>query len=169
VISIGGTQLTYAETVQNYYYSPVTAVNQPTPGSPVNFSSGTGPNSGSGPDYFLGFAIPFADLVAAANAVGVSGVTDTTAFRLAVFTSAQPNQLNQDIGGSLPATTLFSDPGGSADPINPAALTPTPAPPGVVSGLIGIAMGGAQFGMMKFRGRRRARKTEVIEDTEAAA
>jgi hypothetical protein len=34
---------------------------------------------------------------------------------------------------------------------------PTPAPPGVVSGLIGIAMGGAQFGFVRFR-RRRARK-----------
>lgn len=41
------------------------------------------------------------------------------------------------------------------------ALEPTPAPPGVVSGLIGIAMGGAQFGMMKFRSRRRAKKVEV--------
>ena len=43
----------------------------------------------------------------------------------------------------------------------PTSMNPTPAPPGVVSGLIGIAMGGAQFGMMKFRGRRRAKKTEV--------
>ena len=43
----------------------------------------------------------------------------------------------------------------------PLPLDPTPAPPGVVSGLIGIAMGGAQFGMVKFRKRRRAQKTEV--------
>jgi len=39
-----------------------------------------------------------------------------------------------------------------------APLTPTPAPPGVVSGLIGIAMGGAQFGMVRFCKRRRAKK-----------
>jgi hypothetical protein len=44
----------------------------------------------------------------------------------------------------------------------PGRLDPTPAPPGVVSALIGIAMGGAQFGAMKFR-RRRAKKTEAAE------
>jgi hypothetical protein len=36
--------------------------------------------------------------------------------------------------------------------------SPTPAPPGVISGLIGIAMGGAQFGMVRFRKRRREKK-----------
>ena len=60
--------------------------------------------------------------------------------------------------------SFSSDPTGtfSSNPVPP-SLTPTPAPPGVVSGLIGIAMGGAQFGMMKFRGRRRAKKTEATE------
>ena len=58
--------------------------------------------------------------------------------------------------------SFVADPTGtfSSNPVPP-GLTPTPAPPGVVSGLIGIAMGGAQFGMVRFRKRRRAQKTEA--------
>jgi hypothetical protein len=73
------------------------------------------------------------------TATGTQGITRT---------GADLNSFYGDFTGNFGATPL------------PGPLDPTPAPPGVVSGLIGIAMGGAQFGLVRFRKRRRAQKTE---------
>jgi hypothetical protein len=90
------------------------------------------------------------------------------------FITNATNQSNNALGitkvNNPNADSFYGDFAGSfsADAV-PGPLDPTPAPPGVVSALIGIAMGGAQFGMMKFRSRRRTKKAEVAESTEVAA
>jgi hypothetical protein len=49
-------------------------------------------------DYYVTFVVPFADVVNALAAQGIS-VTDQTALRAVVGSSTQPNSLNQDLGG----------------------------------------------------------------------
>ena len=108
----------------------------------------------------VGFTSDFLDfsnsttqrIVSEQFAIALSAVNATGNVNGPTFDSN--NNMNSFVGD--PTTTLSSNPA-------PPSLNPTPAPPGVVSGLIGIAMGGAQFGMMKFRGRRRAKKAESEE------
>lgn len=125
----------------------------------------TGPQTGafegsqtfpSAANYTIGYSSDFLDFTSATtqrnysvalnNIVGEDG--NTTG--VAVDGNGDFESFRASFAGQFGSTPL------------PGRLDPTPAPPGVVSALIGIAMGGAQFGMVKFRNRRRAKKTEVV-------
>ncbi|MES2463432.1 MAG: hypothetical protein V4671_22895 [Armatimonadota bacterium] len=69
-------------------------------------------------------------------------------------TGAQTQLPNFTSTNGTSGTITFNDLSGNA------ALLPTPAPPGMVSGLIGIAMAGGQFGVMRYRKRRKGQQTD---------
>lgn len=155
---IGAELFNYVATSLNYDFSPVSAVNEPGTGSPFNFNS-----AANNPDYFLAFSIPFADLVSAVNTTTGLSINEDSQFRMVAFNATNSNTLNQDVGGINDRTTNpalpFSDLNAISNVYATSSLLPTPAPPGVVSGLIGIAMAGGQFGLVRRRERRRAKKS----------
>ena len=57
------------------------------------------PRRGRQTDYFVSFVIPFADVVSALAAQGISGFNDAAVMRFVIGSSTQPNALNQDLGG----------------------------------------------------------------------
>jgi len=94
--TIGTSWRSYPTSSSNYNYRP------------VNFGSGPGQDGGStndltplttsGPDYYLSFMLPFADIVAfmATNSISI---TNSTPLRYVMATATQENSLNQDLGG----------------------------------------------------------------------
>ncbi|MBC8104750.1 MAG: hypothetical protein H7Z41_19420 [Cytophagales bacterium] len=91
------------------------------------------------------------------------GITYTSEEFGITFSAVKLAQGSTTNGPTLAAGNIVNnfvaDPVGtfSSNPVPP-NFTPTPAPPGVVSGLVGIAMGGAQFGLVRYRRRRLAAK-----------
>jgi hypothetical protein len=97
--SINSTPLfSYALSVSNYSFLPVNAtIDPPATSFDLDADGDT--------DYFLTWVIPFANVVSALAAQGITGVDDTTAVRFVLGSSTQPNALNQDLGGPNGGTT----------------------------------------------------------------
>lgn len=85
--------VSYTPTASNYFWAPVTTVNDPTVGSATDIDGG-GQN-----DYFLTFSVPFSDVVTQLAALGVAGVNENTVLSYVVATATQANSLNQDLNG----------------------------------------------------------------------
>lgn len=121
----------------------------------ANFSSGVSQNPVT--TGVVGYSSDFLDF---SNSGAQKIASEQFALALSAVNTANGNGPRFDANNNMLSFT--ADPTGtfSSDPLPP-SLMPTPAPPGVVSGLIGIAMGGAQFGMMRFRKRRSAKKSEA--------
>ncbi|MES2459091.1 MAG: hypothetical protein V4671_00810 [Armatimonadota bacterium] len=139
------------------------------PGSPA-VPTVTVSNTGS-----TGFSIPQGVGQTVTSPAFSSSSSGTAGYTDAAFLTSLTGSGTQTFSGSTTSTAAFTtvSNNGYLDASNITItnltgtvtynyLDPTPAPPGVISGLIGIAMGGAQFGVMKFR-RRRAKKTEATE------
>jgi hypothetical protein len=115
--------VSYTPTASNYYWSAVTTVNDPTVGSAIDLDGG-GEN-----DFFLGFAIPFSDIVAQLAAVGI-GLDQNSSLTYVIATATQANSLNQDLNGVGPgfinSTLTWSQLGLLSNPITPAGFAPVP-------------------------------------------
>jgi len=113
----------YTPTASNYYWSAVTAVNDPSVGTSTDIDGG-GQN-----DFFLGFAIPFSDIVAQLAAVGIT-LDQNSSLTYVIATATQANSLNQDLNGIGPgfinSTSTWSQLGLLSNPITPAGLAPVP-------------------------------------------
>ena len=123
---------TYATSASNYNYRP------------VNFGSGLGQDGGStndltplttsGPDYYLSFMLPFADIVEFMASLSTPiTITNSTPLRYVMATSTQANSLNQDLGGVNAGTnsaTSWQDLGGFSPVITPTGVI-IPEPSGV--------------------------------------
>jgi hypothetical protein len=97
--SIDSTALfSYALASTNFHFGAVNATIDPTATSSDLDADGS-------TDYFVSFVIPFADVVSALAAQGISGFDDTDAMRFVIGSSTQPNALNQDLGGPTGGTT----------------------------------------------------------------
>ena len=81
----------YNETAANYSWMPVSLSNDPS-------ATSTDIDGGGSTDYFLSFAISFADLVAMANTI-VPGFDESSTVNFVAITGTQLNSLNQDING----------------------------------------------------------------------
>ena len=130
----------YTLTASNYNWSPVTLSLDPTAAT-LDFG-GTGGN-----DYFLSFAVPFADIVARLATQGIA-VTEDTSMRYVMATSMQGNALNADLNGvgkNYDGNATWEDLGGFSDPMAPGTLVPEP----------GSAMLLAAAGVLVMRRRRR--------------
>ena len=83
------------------------------------------------PDAVLTFAISFASLNAALNAVGKASITPSTLVRFIAFTSTQTNAINQDVYGStgISSAVRFDAPGGGFTEWTDSTGRPVPEPP----------------------------------------
>jgi len=88
----------YALSAGNFHFGPVNATIDPTA---TTFDL----DADGSIDYFVSFVIPFADVISALSAQGISGFTDTAVMRFVVGSSTQPNALNQDLGGPTGGTS----------------------------------------------------------------
>ena len=82
----------YALSVSNFNFSPVDAVIDP---AATSFDL----DADGDTDHFVTFVVPFADVISALAAQGITGFDDTSAMRFVVGSSTQANALNQDLGG----------------------------------------------------------------------
>lgn len=101
--SINSTPLfSYALSVTNYNFAPVTAISDPS-------ATGFDLDGDGNTDQLLTWVIPFADIVSALAAQGIGGITEASPVRFVVGSSTQANALNQDLGGpGVGATTSTS-------------------------------------------------------------
>lgn len=124
----------YALSVSNYSFLAVNLALDPT-------GTTTDVDADSETDYFVTFVVPFADVVNALAAQGITGFDDTDAMRLVVGSSTQPNSLNQDLGGPNGGTTsalTWEQLGALSTPIVP---TPEPGTAALLGlGLFGLVL-----------------------------
>jgi hypothetical protein len=84
--------LSYTPGSTNYNWMAVNTVNDPTVGTATDLDGG-GQN-----DYFLGFAVPFADVVSQLATAGIT-LDQNSTLRYVIATATQANSLNQDLNG----------------------------------------------------------------------
>ena len=129
--------VSYTPTAGNYYWSPVTTVNDPSVGTATDIDGG-GQN-----DYFLGFAIPFSDIVAQLASAGITFDQNST-LTYVIATATQANSLNQDlngVAGSVNSSLTWSQLGVLSNPMTPGGLAPVPEiNPALWVGLLLIAV-----------------------------
>lgn len=108
---------------------------------------------GTDPDAVLTFAVSFASLNSALNALGDASLTTSTLIRFIAFTSTQTNAINQDIYGpnGISAAQTFTTSGAFSE-LTTITGVPIPEPSSGVSmgGLLGIGM--LIGGLRKYRG-----------------
>ena len=84
--------VSYTEGASNYYWSQVTTVNDPSVGTATDL------DGGGQVDYFLGFSVPFADVVSQLALLGIAFDENST-LSYVIATATQANSLNQDLNG----------------------------------------------------------------------
>jgi hypothetical protein len=120
---------------------------------------------GPDPDAVLTFAIPFASLNSALNAVGVASITPSTLVRFIAFTSTQTNAINQDVYGSvgISGATRFDAPGGGFTEFTDSTGRPIPEPSTFVAVGALLATG---LGFRRWRAARRELHTATTQSIE---
>jgi hypothetical protein len=128
--------VSYMPTASNYYWSAVTTVNDPSVGSSTDL------DGGGKIDFFLGFAIPFADVVAQLAAQGITFDQNST-LTYVIATATQANSLNQDLNGVGPnydPSLTWSQLGVLSNPMTAGGLAAVPEiNPSVLIGLLLLA------------------------------
>lgn len=112
----------YTPTTANYGWRAVNTTNDPTVGSATDLDGG-GQN-----DYFLGFAIPFSDVVAQLGAVGITFDQNST-LTYVIATATQANSLNQDLNGvgkNYDPSLTWSQLGVGSISMTPGGVAPVP-------------------------------------------
>ena len=122
--SISNTPLvSYATDANNYYWSQVTTVNDPSVGTATDLDGGLRP------DFFLGFSVPFADVVNQLSLLGITGFNQNSALSYVIATATQANSLNQDLNGvdkNYNGSLTWSQLGVLSDPMTPAGMAAVP-------------------------------------------
>ncbi|HEV3410172.1 MAG TPA: hypothetical protein VG095_07750 [Chthoniobacterales bacterium] len=116
--------LAYAQTATNYNWSPVNATIDP---AATSFDIDAGGEN----DYFLTFAVPFADIITQLAASGITGVDENTSFSYVIATSTQGNSLNQDLNGvpkNYDGSSTWAQLGALSDPTTPVSAVPEVEP-----------------------------------------
>jgi hypothetical protein len=130
--------VSYTPTASNYYWSAVTTTNDPSVGTATDLDGG-GQN-----DYFLGFAVPFSDVVAQLAAAGITFDQNST-LTYVIATATQANSLNQDlngVAGSVNSSLTWSQLGVLSNPMTAGGLAAVPEiSPGLWVGLLLVAVG----------------------------
>jgi hypothetical protein len=154
--SISGSPLvSYTPTASNYYWSQVTSVNDPSVGSATDI------DGGGEVDYFLGFSIPFADIV---NQLALLGIPfdQNSSLTYVIATATQANSLNQDLNGvdkNFDGALTWSQLGVLSNPMTPAGMAAVPeVSPGLWIVLLLAALGAQRH----FRNRKMANRPSVL-------
>ncbi len=145
--------VSYTPTAGNYYWAPVTTVNDPSVGTATDLDGG-GQN-----DYFLGFAIPFSDIVAQLAAAGITFDQNSTLTYI-IATATQANSLNQDlngVAGSVNSSLTWSQLGVLSNPMTAAGLAAVPEiNPGLWVGLLLVAVAAQRHLSQRTKAKRQA-------------
>ncbi|HEV2804972.1 MAG TPA: hypothetical protein VGW57_08595 [Chthoniobacterales bacterium] len=128
----------YAPTASNYSWSLVTTTIDPSVGTATDL------DGGGQTDYFLGFAIPFTDVVAQLAAAGITFDQNST-LTYVIATATQANSLNQDlngVAGSVNSSLTWSQLGVLSNPMTAGGLAAVPEiNPALCVGLFLVAVG----------------------------
>lgn len=120
--------VSYTPTPDNYYWSQVTPVNDPTVGAATDI------DGGGKEDYFLGFSISMTDIGAQLALLGIA-FDENSSLTYVIATATQANSLNQDlngVAGSVNSSLTWSQLGVLSNPITPAGMAPVPEVNGAV-------------------------------------
>jgi hypothetical protein len=154
--SISSTPLvSYTTNANNYYWSQVTTVNDPSVGTATDL------DGGGRPDFFLGFSIPFADIVNQLSLLGISGFNQDSTLSYVVATATQANSLNQDLNGvdkNFDGSLTWSQLGVLSDPMTPAGMAAVPE----VNGALAIFMLLGVVAAQRWFANRRALKRQLV-------
>jgi hypothetical protein len=146
--------VSYTPTASNYYWSAVTTTNDPSVGSETDLD-------GSGTDFFLGFAIPFSDIVAQLAAAGIAFDENST-LTYVIATATQANSLNQDlngVAGSVNSSLTWSQLGVLSNPMTASGLAAVPEiNPALWVGLLLVAVAAQR----RFSQRTKAKRQAVV-------
>jgi hypothetical protein len=129
--------VSYTITAINYNWTAVNSAIDPTVGAATDIN-GDGKN-----DYFLTFSVPFADVIAQLNALGITGINENSTFSYVVATATQANSLNQDlngVGGSYDGSATWSTLGVLSDPMTAGGNLAVPEPSAALVSIIAIAV-----------------------------
>jgi hypothetical protein len=147
--------VSYTPTASNYYWEAVTAVNDPSVGGATDIDGG-GQN-----DFFLGFAVPFSDVVAQLALLGIAFDENST-LTYVIATATQANSLNQDlngVAGSVNSSLTWSQLGVLSNPMTASGLAAVPEiNPGLWVGLLLVAVAAQR----RFSLRTRAKRQIVV-------
>lgn len=145
--------VSYTPTAANYYWSSVTTVNDPSVGAATDLDGG-GQN-----DYFLGFAIPFSDVVAQLAAAGITFDQNST-LTYVIATATQANSLNQDlngVAGSVNSSLTWSQLGVLSNPMTPGGVAVVPEiNPALWGGLLLVVVGLQRWFSLRTKMKRHA-------------
>ena len=139
--------LSYMPTPDNYYWSQVTTVNDPSVGTATDV------DGGGKVDYFLGFSIPMSDIAAQLALLGIAFDENST-LTYVIATATQANSLNQDlngVAGNVNSSLTWSQLGVLSNPITPAGMAVVPE---VNSALWVLLLLGAVGAQRHFRNRK---------------
>jgi hypothetical protein len=154
--SISSTPLvSYTTNANNYYWSQVTTVNDPSVGTATDL------DGGGRPDFFLGFSIPFADIVNELSLLGITGFNQDSTLSYVVATATQANSLNQDLNGvdkNFDGSLTWSQLGVLSDPMTPAGMAAVPE----VNGALAIFMLLGAVAAQRWLANRRALKRQLV-------
>ena len=146
--------VSYTPTADNYYWSPVTTTNDPSVGSATDL------DGGGRPDFFLGFSIPFTDVV---NQLALLGIPfdENSALTYVIATATQANSLNQDLNGvdgSYDGALTWSQLGVLSNPMTVSGLAAVPE----VSPGLWIVLLLAAVGVQRHFQKRKMAKPESV-------
>jgi hypothetical protein len=116
--------VTYTPTPGNYDWSQVTTVNDPSVGTATDI------DGGGKPDHFLGFSVPFGDVVSQLALQGIV-VDQNSSLSYVIATATQANSLNQDLNGvdkNYDGALTWSTLGVLSDPMTAAGVAVVPEP-----------------------------------------
>lgn len=114
--------VSYTPDAGNYYWSQVTTINDPTVGTAIDI------DGGGEDDYFLGFAVPFSDIVNQLSLLGITFDQNST-LTYVIATATQANSLNQDlngVAGSVNSSLTWSQLGVLSNPMTPGGVAVVP-------------------------------------------
>jgi hypothetical protein len=114
----------YAQTGANYSWLAVSAVNNPS-GTTLDV------DGGGKTDYYLSFAVPFADLVSMVSTNGFATFNEQSFIRYVAATATQANSLNQDlngVNGGVNSSATWSSLGAMSSPVTSSGFVPVPEP-----------------------------------------
>ena len=145
----------YTPTAGNYYWSQVTTINDPSVGTATDL------DGGGQVDYFLGFSIPFTDVVNQLALLGIAFDQNST-LTYVIATATQANSLNQDLNGvegNVNSSLTWSQLGVLSNPMTASGMAPVPE----VSPALWIVLLLAAVGVQRhFRNRKAANRQSLL-------
>ena len=153
--------VSYTEGASNYNWMQVTTVNDPSVGSATDI------DGGGEEDFFLGFSVPFADVVSQLALLGIA-FDENSVLTYVIATATQANSLNQDlngVAGNVNSSLTWSQLGVLSNPMTASGISMVPE---VNPALWIVLLLGAVAGQRWFSNRRASKGHGILATIPAA-